>query len=136
MVILLRYISLDNGSIFYRKNKSYPLPILFFLYRSHYPERLANGFHVNPNFLVWVPLKIINPFLDPVTRSKTQIVYSKNSNKKKAEQDGVIAGMGNGVIDLAEHVDVDVLERCCGGGFEFEFDSDVYLGELFGETME
>ena len=63
-------------------------------------------------------------------------MYSKNSNNKKAEQDGVITGIGNGVIDLAEHVDVDVLERCCGGGFGFEFDSDVYLKELFGEVME
>ncbi|GBF97594.1 hypothetical protein Rsub_10730 [Raphidocelis subcapitata] len=54
------------------------------LVASHYPERLAKVFILDAPTIFWVLFKAISPFLDPVTKTKIEFVYSKDV--KKAEE--------------------------------------------------
>ncbi|KAL7270613.1 Phosphatidylinositol transfer protein (PITP) [Rhizina undulata] len=73
----------------------------------HYPERLGRAFVVNIPLLVWGFLKLINPFIDPLTREK--LVFNE---------------------DLRKHVPAPQLDKKFGGDVDFDYDHAVYWPEL------
>lgn len=53
------------------------------LVANHYPERLNKVFIMDAPTIFWVLFKAVCPFLDPVTKSKVEFVYSKDIPKQQ-----------------------------------------------------
>ncbi|CAH6721259.1 phosphatidylinositol transfer protein Pdr16p [[Candida] jaroonii] len=75
--------------------------------QTHYPERLGKALLTNIPLLGWTFLKIIHPFIDPLTREK--LVFDQ---------------------PFPEYVPVDQLDKDFGGNVNFEYDHDKYWPEL------
>ncbi|KAI5781433.1 CRAL/TRIO domain-containing protein [Geopyxis carbonaria] len=75
--------------------------------QNHYPERLGRALIVNIPWFVWGFFKIINPFIDPLTREKLKF----NEN-------------------LRDHVPPEQLDAKFGGDCRFEYDHAKYWPEL------
>ncbi|OJD14658.1 hypothetical protein AJ78_05011 [Emergomyces pasteurianus Ep9510] len=75
--------------------------------QNHYPERLGRALVVNIPFLIHGFLKIITPFIDPLTRTKLKL------NE-----------------DLRNHVPPAQLLKTVGGEVEFEYDHSLYWPAL------
>ena len=78
------------------------------LLSSHYPERLGLALMVNAPRIFWAFWKMISPFVDPVTYSKTHFIGKKNHDK------------------LLEYIDADMLEADFGGTHEYVYQHDIY----------
>merc|ERR1719401_466449 len=79
--------------------------------QNHYPERLNRGYICNPPYVFVAFWKLIQPFLDPVTKQK--IVFCKGQE---------------GTELLAKDMELDVVEKSIGGCNDGkEFDSTEYL---------
>jgi len=88
--------------------------------QNHYPERLHRGYICNPPYVFVAFWKMIQPFLDPVTKQK--IVFIKGEGGKEL---------------LAKDMDLDVVEMSiggCNGGKDF--DSKEYLYGSFDQTFD
>jgi hypothetical protein len=59
---------------------------------NHYPERLHSAFIVHPTWYLTLFLKILRPFMDPITAAKIRIVDLKR--KKAAEAEAVTDSWG------------------------------------------
>ncbi|PHH58384.1 hypothetical protein CDD82_3107 [Ophiocordyceps australis] len=85
--------------------------------QNHYPERLGKALIINVPWIVWGFFKLINPFIDPVTRDKVKF---------------------NG--DMTQYVAPDQLWRSdWGGRLEFDYEHDAYwpaLDKLCQERRE
>eukprot|EP00877_Chromochloris_zofingiensis_P001376 jgi/Chrzof1/11239/Cz05g29020.t1 len=74
------------------------LRAVFDMLQNHYPERLGVLYLYCAPVLFWSLWKIVQPFVDPVTRQKVVFVY-----KKEAEQ------------EFAQVFDPEVIPKCIGG---------------------
>ncbi|KAH8100892.1 CRAL TRIO domain-containing protein [Cristinia sonorae] len=86
--------------------------------QSHYPERLGRALIINIPFIVNMFLKIIMPFVDPITREKIRL----NPDV-----------LGEGLFEA------DQLKKQFGGDVEFEYVHEKYWPELLrmaGEMRE
>lgn len=75
--------------------------------QNHYPERLGRALVINVPWFVWGFFKLINPFIDPLTKEKLKF----NEN-------------------LREHVPPEQLLKGFGGDCNFEYDHAKYWPEL------
>ncbi|KAA8910519.1 CRAL/TRIO domain protein [Sphaerosporella brunnea] len=81
--------------------------------QNHYPERLGRALCINLPWFVWGFFKLINPFIDPLTREKLKF----NEN-------------------LRDHVPPEQLDKRFGGDCEFDYDHSKYWPELCRLTDE
>jgi hypothetical protein len=79
--------------------------------QSHYPETLGLGVMLDSFYIVSTLWKMVQPFLDPITKEK--IVFAKSTLK-------------NGTSDLAQFIDQDQLAIMHGGKRNWEWKHDVY----------
>lgn len=75
--------------------------------QNHYPERLGRALLTNIPLLAWTFLKIIHPFIDPLTREK--LVFDQ---------------------PFENYVPVEQLDREFGGQVDFEYDHAVYWEQM------
>ena len=75
--------------------------------QTHYPERLGKALLTNIPWLAWTFLKLIHPFIDPLTREK--LVFDEPFNK---------------------YVPLDQLDHLYGGDIDFTYKQDVYWPSL------
>ncbi|KAK9451554.1 CRAL-TRIO domain-containing protein [Limtongia smithiae] len=75
--------------------------------QTHYPERLGKALVINIPWFVWTFLKIIYPFIDPLTREK--LVFSEPIDK---------------------YVPAEQLDAFFGGKSEFEYHHDKYWNAM------
>ena len=75
--------------------------------QNHYPERLGNACVKNVPWIVWGFFKLINPFIDPLTREKMKFD-----------------------VDLRKIVPPEQLLKVYGGDVEFEYDHKIYWPAL------
>ncbi|CAL9733095.1 phosphatidylinositol transfer protein Pdr16p [Monosporozyma unispora] len=79
--------------------------------QTHYPERLGKALLTNIPWLAWSFLKLIHPFIDPVTRNK--LVFDEPFNK---------------------YVNEKQLDSTYGGVLEFKYKHEVYWPHLIEMT--
>ncbi|GMM38767.1 phosphatidylinositol transporter [Saccharomycopsis crataegensis] len=75
--------------------------------QQHYPERLGRAYLVNIPTLAWAFLKIIHPFIDPLTREK--LIFDQ---------------------PFVNYVPVNQLDKEFGGNVDFEYDHEVYWPKM------
>ncbi len=75
--------------------------------QNHYPERLGNACVKNVPWIVWGFFKLINPFIDPLTREKMKFD-----------------------VDMRKIVPPEQLMKVYGGDVEFEYEHSVYWPAL------
>ncbi|KAL9133894.1 MAG: hypothetical protein Q9175_004926 [Cornicularia normoerica] len=75
--------------------------------QNHYPERLGNACVRNVPWIVWGFFKLINPFIDPLTREKMKFD-----------------------VDMRKVVPPEQLMQGYGGDVEFEYEHEVYWPAL------
>lgn len=83
--------------------------------QNHYPERLGRAIVINIPFVVNMFLRIIMPFVDPVTRDKVQL-------NPKILESGLFTA--------------DQLKKTFGGDRDFEYEHEQYWPELLRMTSE
>lgn len=81
--------------------------------QTHYPERLGKALLTNMPWLATVFLKLIHPFIDPLTREK--LVFSE---------------------PFPNYVPVEQLDKDFNGNVDFEYDHKTYWPELMKITEE
>lgn len=81
--------------------------------QTHYPERLGKALLTNIPLLAWTFLKIIHPFIDPLTREK--LVFDQ---------------------PFPEYVPVVQLDKDFGGQVNFEYDHDKYWPDMVSVAQE
>ena len=82
--------------------------------QNHYPERLHRAYCLRPPWIFNAFWSIIQPFIDPVTKAKIQMV---NNSKLKDT--------------LRADIHPDILETSVQGNDPRPFDSSVYLKAAF-----
>ncbi len=110
---------------------------------THYPERLAHAFMVNPAWYVWMCFKIVGYLIDPATKTKIHFAdtnkmrqsgFSNSDetlstelipNDPSMEKGNRPEGFGSW-IDLRHYIPSHMLESRLEGSFQFDFDKDVY----------
>lgn len=75
--------------------------------QNHYPERLGNACVKNVPWIVWGFFKLINPFIDPLTREKMKFD-----------------------VDMRKIVPPEQLMKIYGGDVDFEYDHKIYWPAL------
>lgn len=75
--------------------------------QNHYPERLGNACVKNVPWIVWGFFKLINPFIDPLTREKMKFD-----------------------VDMRKIVPPEQLMKVYGGDVEFEYEHKIYWPAL------
>lgn len=75
--------------------------------QQHYPERLGRAYLINIPTLAWAFLKIIHPFIDPLTREK--LIFDQ---------------------PFVNYVPVEQLDKEFGGDVDFEYKHDVYWPKM------
>lgn len=75
--------------------------------QNHYPERLGNACVKNVPWIVWGFFKLINPFIDPLTREKMKFD-----------------------VDMRKIVPPEQLTKAYGGDVDFEYDHKIYWPAL------
>ena len=93
----------------------------------HYPDRLHKAFVINPSWYLWVLMRLIRPFLDPVTASKINLVDLKQvkAEKQTEKPDGTA-----GYSTILESIDADQLFVQYGGNHKWEWDFESYWSLL------
>lgn len=81
--------------------------------QTHYPERLGRALLTNIPFLAWTFLKIIHPFIDPLTRQK--LVFDQ---------------------PFADYVPLEQLDQDFGGKVNFDYDHEKYWPEMLRIARE
>ncbi|SCU98495.1 LAMI_0F14906g1_1 [Lachancea mirantina] len=81
--------------------------------QTHYPERLGKALLTNIPWLAWTFLKMIHPFIDPLTREK--LVFDE---------------------PFPKYVPKDQLDKLYGGYLDFTYKHDVYWPKLLEITAE
>lgn len=81
--------------------------------QTHYPERLGKALLTNIPILAWLFLKIIHPFIDPLTREK--LVFDQ---------------------PFPDYVPVVQLDKDFGGKVNFEYDHAKYWDEMLRISQE
>ncbi|CEP63194.1 phosphatidylinositol transporter LALA0_S07e04588g [Lachancea lanzarotensis] len=81
--------------------------------QTHYPERLGKALLTNIPWLAWTFLKMIHPFIDPMTREK--LVFDE---------------------PFPKYVPEDQLDKLYGGLLDFTYNHDVYWPRLLEISAE
>ncbi|AQZ14607.1 PDR16 (YNL231C) [Zygosaccharomyces parabailii] len=81
--------------------------------QTHYPERLGKALLTNIPWIAWTFLKLIHPFIDPMTREK--LVFDQ---------------------PFPDYVPVDQLDKTYGGRLDFTYKQDVYWPALISESRD
>ncbi|KAL3233870.1 Phosphatidylinositol transfer protein PDR16 [Nakaseomyces bracarensis] len=81
--------------------------------QTHYPERLGKALLTNIPWLAWTFLKLIHPFIDPMTREK--LVFDEPFTK---------------------YVPMDELDATYGGYLDFKYKHDTYWPALVADAKE
>lgn len=81
--------------------------------QTHYPERLGKALLTNIPILAWTFLKVIHPFIDPLTREK--LVFDQ---------------------PFPEYVPVSQLDKEFGGEVNFEYDHSKYWDKMVEMSQE
>lgn len=81
--------------------------------QTHYPERLGRALLTNIPFLAWTFLKIIHPFIDPLTRQK--LVFDE---------------------PFPNYVPLEQLDQDFGGKVNFDYDHEKYWPEMLKIAKE
>lgn len=81
--------------------------------QTHYPERLGKALLTNIPWLAWTFLKLIHPFIDPMTREK--LVFDQ---------------------PFPNYVPVDQLEKTYGGNLDFVYKQDVYWPAMIKDAQD
>lgn len=81
--------------------------------QTHYPERLGKALLTNIPLLAWTFLKIIHPFIDPLTREK--LVFDQ---------------------PFPEYVPSLQLDKDFGGRVNFDYDHEKYWGDMVSAAEE
>lgn len=81
--------------------------------QTHYPERLGKALLTNIPWIAWTFLKLIHPFIDPMTREK--LVFDQ---------------------PFPDYVPVDQLDKTYGGLLDFTYKQDVYWPALVKESRD
>jgi hypothetical protein len=116
----------------------------------HYPELLNKSFIVNPTWYIHVVLKVITPFMDPVTRAKIHLVNAKALvGKRQAPADNAAAEedasprdhghdkeLAGGLTNPLFFIEEDQLLRTFGGDCPLEWDFDRYWDSLCQRLQE
>ncbi|KAI8900069.1 CRAL-TRIO domain-containing protein [Globomyces pollinis-pini] len=84
------------------------------IFQNHYPEILHSALVVNPSWYVSVFLRMVTPFMDPITRKKIQLVYL-NSRDSQTPQD---------------HIPSDQLITEYGGEYHMPWNFEIYWNEF------
>ncbi|ORY52356.1 hypothetical protein BCR33DRAFT_761576 [Rhizoclosmatium globosum] len=95
------------------------------IFSSHYPERLNMGIMINPSWYLPFFLGLLSPFMDPVTKSKINMVNLKDTSPST----GTTKGTG-GWIKILDYIDEDQLPTRYGGTFEFQYEHETYWPKL------
>lgn len=81
--------------------------------QNHYPERLGRSLLTNIPRLGWIFLKLINPFIDPMTKEK--LIFQKPWN---------------------DYIDVEELDKEYGGKVNFVYNHKVYWPNMCKASLE
>lgn len=81
--------------------------------QTHYPERLGKALLTNIPWLAWTFLKLIHPFIDPLTREK--LVFDE---------------------PFTDYVPMNQLDKLYGGYLDFTYKHDVYWPKLIQDALE
>ncbi|QLG72328.1 hypothetical protein HG535_0D00350 [Zygotorulaspora mrakii] len=81
--------------------------------QTHYPERLGKALLTNIPWLAWTFLKLIHPFIDPLTREK--LVFDE---------------------PFTEYVPMDELDKLYGGYLDFTYKHKIYWPTLIEYSRE
>lgn len=81
--------------------------------QTHYPERLGKALLTNIPWLAWTFLKLIHPFIDPLTREK--LVFDE---------------------PFVDYVPMDELDKLYGGYLDFTYKHDIYWPKLMENSLE
>ncbi len=98
--------SKDTGITVVKGSKIPPVGVgrqVLHILQTHYPERLGKALLINIPWLAWTFLKVINPFIDPLTREK--LIYDK---------------------PFIDYVPKAQLDSDFGGDVQFEYDHAQY----------
>lgn len=107
LALLIDFKSSPAGTV---SNKIPPVGIgktVLHILQTHYPERLGKALLTNIPFVAWTFLKIIHPFIDPLTREK--LVFDE---------------------PFPEYIPVTQLDKDFGGLVNFEYDQSKYWEEM------
>lgn len=107
---LLLLIDFKSSPVCTVKEKLPPVNIgrqVLHILQTHYPERLGKALFINIPFLAWMFLKVIYPFIDPVTRQK--LVFDQ---------------------PLPSYVPLEQLDKDFGGKVNFDYDHAKYWLEM------
>lgn len=107
LALLIDFKSSPVGT---KSNKIPPIGIgkqVLHILQTHYPERLGKALLTNIPLLAWTFLKMIHPFIDPLTREK--LVFDQ---------------------PFAEYVPTAQLDKDFGGRVNFEYDHSKYWDEM------
>lgn len=75
--------------------------------QNHYPERLGRAYLTNIPLLAWTFLKLIHPFIDPMTREK--LIFDEPFTK---------------------YMPLEQLDKDYGGDIDFKYNHDLYWNEM------
>lgn len=81
--------------------------------QTHYPERLGKALLTNIPWLAWTFLKLIHPFIDPMTREK--LVFDQ---------------------PFPNYVPVDQLDKTYDGHLDFTYKQEIYWPALIKDSQE
>lgn len=113
LALLIDFKQLPEGTV---SNKIPPVNIgrqVLHILQTHYPERLGKALLTNIPLLAWTFLKIIHPFIDPLTREK--LVFDQ---------------------PFPHYVPVSQLDKDFGGEVNFEYNHSKYWHEMISMAEE
>lgn len=113
LALLIDFKHLPEGTV---SNKIPPVNIgrqVLHILQTHYPERLGKALLTNIPLLAWTFLKIIHPFIDPLTREK--LVFDQ---------------------PFPHYVPVSQLDKDFGGKVDFKYDHAQYWHEMISMAEE
>ncbi|EEQ36809.1 hypothetical protein CLUG_00932 [Clavispora lusitaniae ATCC 42720] len=109
-------IDFKSSPVGIKSNKIPPIGIgkqVLHILQTHYPERLGKALLTNIPLLAWTFLKMIHPFIDPLTREK--LVFDQ---------------------PFPDFVPASQLDKDFGGSVNFEYDHSKYWNEMIRISEE
>ncbi|RKP12006.1 CRAL-TRIO domain-containing protein, partial [Piptocephalis cylindrospora] len=111
----------------------------------HYPERLGKAFVVDGPWYFFTLFRMLNPFMDPVTREKVWFVDLERQKNMSLEENASSEGSSssssasspgdnNKYTSLLYHIDPVMLDEVMGGKIHMPFDHGPYWTQLLQET--
>ncbi|KAI9229992.1 MAG: CRAL-TRIO domain-containing protein [Piptocephalis tieghemiana] len=96
---------------------------------NHYPERLGRAFVVDGPWYFFTLFRMLNPFMDPVTREKVWFVDLEKQKTMELEKSAI-----DDYTSLLYHIHPDMLDDMMGGNLNMPFDHAQYWPQFLEET--